>query len=103
MDFVTVVPANGTGRMDSVKLGSIQDVLHTQFGEQVKSLQSDEPVCVTEIDEMHTYIGTKKTINGYGLLLIDMKKDSSTSLLATEALPQVSNFGIISKNTLVGK
>jgi transposase-like protein len=74
-----------------------------QFGEQVKSLQSDEPVCVTEIDEMHTYIGTKKTINGYGLLLIDMKRDSSTSLLATEALPQVSDFGLISKNNLTEK
>ncbi|MFQ5965246.1 MAG: IS1 family transposase [Candidatus Scalinduaceae bacterium] len=31
-----------------------------QFGEQVKSLQSDEPASITEIDEMHTYIGTKK-------------------------------------------
>ena len=68
-----------------------------QFGEQVKSLQSDEPVSVTEIDEMHTYIGIKKTINGYGLLLIDMKRDSCTSLLATEALSRASNFGIISK------
>ena len=74
-----------------------------QFGEQVKSLQSDEPASITEIDEMHTYIGTKKTINGYGLLLIDMKRDSSTSLLATEALPRVGDFGLISKNNLTGK
>ncbi|ODS29770.1 MAG: hypothetical protein SCARUB_05125 [Candidatus Scalindua rubra] len=74
-----------------------------QFGEQVKGLRSNEPVSVTEIDEMHTYIGTKKTINGYGLLLIDMKSDSSTSLLATEALPQVSDSGLISKNNLTEK
>ncbi len=74
-----------------------------QFGEQVKSLQSDEPASITEIDEMHTYIGTKKTINGYGLLLIDMKRDSSTSLLVTEALPRVSDFGLISKNNLTEK
>ena len=74
-----------------------------QFGEQVKSLRSNEPVSITEIDEMHTYIGTKKTINGYGLLLIDVKSDSSTSLLATEVLPQVSDFGLISKNNLTEK
>ncbi|MBS1257741.1 MAG: hypothetical protein MAG551_00788 [Candidatus Scalindua arabica] len=74
-----------------------------QFGEQVKGLRSNEPVSVTEIDEMHTYIGTKKTINGYGLLLIDMKSDSSTSLLATEALPQVRDSGLISKNNLTEK
>jgi transposase-like protein len=74
-----------------------------QFGEQVKSLQSDEPASITEMDEMHTYIGTKKTINGYGLLLIDMKRDSSTSLLATEALPHASDFGLISKNNLAEK
>ncbi len=74
-----------------------------QFGEQVKNIQSNEPVSVTEIDEMHTYIGTKKTINGYGLLLIDMKRDSSTSLLATEALPRVGDFGLISKNNLTEK
>jgi len=74
-----------------------------QFGEQVKSLRSNEPVSIREIDEMHTYIGTKKTINGYGLLLIDMKRDSSTSLLVTEALPQVSDFGLISKNNLTEK
>ena len=74
-----------------------------QFGEQVKSLRSNEPASVTEIDEMHTYIGTKKTINGYGLLLIEMKRDSSISLLGTEALQQASNFGLISKNNLTEK
>jgi transposase-like protein len=73
------------------------------FGEQVKSLRSDEPASVTEIDEMHTYIGTKKTINGYGLLLIDMKRDSSTSLLAIEVLSQAIDFGLISKNSLAEK
>ncbi len=31
-----------------------------------------------ELDEMHTYIGSKKNIAGYGVLLIEMQKDSST-------------------------
>ena len=56
------------------------------FGEQVASLRNSKSIDFAEIDEMHTYVGQKKTINGYGLLLIDMGKSSSTSLLVTEAL-----------------
>ena len=56
------------------------------FGERVVDLKNSEPIRYTEMDEMHTYVGQKKTIDGYGLLLIDMKKNSSISLLATEAL-----------------
>ncbi|MFT4968242.1 MAG: hypothetical protein ACI9CD_001274, partial [Candidatus Deianiraeaceae bacterium] len=37
----------------------------------------NDEISVVEIDEMHTYIGSKKTQLGYGLLLIDMEKDSS--------------------------
>ncbi len=64
------------------------------FGEQVASLKSSEPVIFAEIDEMHTYVGQKKTINGYGLLLIDMEKSSSNSLLATEVLRPAKSSGI---------
>jgi len=63
------------------------------FGEQVASLQSSEPVLFVELDEMHTYVGQKKTIDGYGLLLIDMGNDSSTSLLVTEAPKAGRNSG----------
>jgi hypothetical protein len=31
------------------------------------------------MDEMHTYVGSKKTIAGYGLLLIEMGNASSTA------------------------
>ncbi len=58
------------------------------FGEQIEDLKSAERVLYAEMDEMHTYVGQKKTIDGYGLLLIDMGRHSSTSLLATEALRQ---------------
>lgn len=64
------------------------------FGEQVQSLQSEsKEIEIVELDEMHSYIGNKKTIVGYGLLLIDMEKDSSTSLLATEAIKRQSSYG----------
>ena len=74
-----------------------------QFGKEVQSLRNEEPVCVTEIDELHTYVGQKKTIDGYGLLLIDMQRNSSTSLLAIEAVQQASYFGVISKSNQLEK
>src|SRR5690554_587903 len=64
------------------------------FGEEVQSLQSEsKEIEMVELDEMHSYIGNKKTIVGFGLLLIDMGKDSSTSLLATEATKQQESYG----------
>ena len=54
---------------------------------------TSQKIEMVEVDEMHSYIGSKKTTVGYGLLLIDMEKDSSTSLLATEATKQQQSFG----------
>lgn len=53
------------------------------WGEQAASLKSDNSIEVVELDEMHTYIGSKKTTVGYGLLLIDMV--NSTSILSVGA------------------
>ena len=64
------------------------------FGKGVEKLNSEsKEIAIVEVDEMHSYIGSKKTIVGYGLLLIDMGKDSSTSLLATGATERQKNFG----------
>ena len=64
------------------------------FGEKAKELQANNSsIKYAELDEMHSYIGNKKTTVGFGLLLIDLGKNSSTSLLATEATSQLSNFG----------
>jgi transposase-like protein len=64
------------------------------FGLKEKSLQlREKEIEIVEIDEMHSYISQKKTIAGYGLLLIDLEKDSSTSLLATEVLKPAKNCG----------
>ena len=46
-------------------------------GESIKPLRSDKDIDVVELDEMHTYIGSKKTIVGSGLLLIEMENVSS--------------------------
>lgn len=41
------------------------------FGETVALLRSSKTHEVVEIDELHSYIGNKKTTAGYGLLLIE--------------------------------
>ena len=46
---------------------------------------------------MHSYIGSKKTQLGYGLLLIDVRGSLSASSLVTEALKQEKPCGVISK------
>ena len=56
-----------------------------EFGKKVENIRSSAGIEIVELDEMHTYIGTKKTIVGYGLLLIEMGKDLSTSLLVQVA------------------
>lgn len=49
------------------------------FGEQLDVIKNDKPVQVVEMDEIHSYVGSKKTIAGYGLLLVEMGKDSSNA------------------------
>jgi len=64
------------------------------FGKEVEKLTAEsKEIEMVELDEMHSYIGCKKTIVGYGLLLIDMEKGSSTSLLATGETKRQRNSG----------
>lgn len=52
------------------------------FGERLEEFRNIEDIDVVELDEMHTYIGSKKTTVGSGLLLIEMGIDSSIVKLA---------------------
>ena len=63
------------------------------FGGKLDELRSAHDIEVVEIDEMHTYIGSKKTTVGFGLLLIEMGTDSSIVKLAHEELKRVKNSG----------
>jgi len=63
------------------------------YGSKLEKLKSNQSIEVVEVDEMHSYIGDKKTTVGYGLLLIDLEKGSSTSLLAIEARKRQRGFG----------
>ncbi len=63
------------------------------FGEKVNEIRSEENIEVVEIDEMHTYIGSKKTTVGSGLLLIEMGNNSSIVKLVQGEPKQAKNFG----------
>lgn len=52
------------------------------FGEAAEEIRSESTLEVVEIDEMHTYISSKKTTAGSGLWLVGMEKDSSTAYWA---------------------
>ncbi len=65
--------------------------------QQVELPKRDEPVEVVELDEMHTYVGRKKTSGGYGLLLIDMENGSSLLSVATGQAKRGQGFGIASR------
>jgi len=52
------------------------------LAKKVEQIRSNSVLEVVEMDEMHTYISSKKISDGYGLLLIAMAKNSSTSCLA---------------------
>lgn len=67
------------------------------FGNAAEDIKSDKAIEVVEIDEMHSYISTKKTSAGYGLLLIDMGKNSSTAYWATAEQQPGKNCGMPSK------
>jgi hypothetical protein len=65
-----------------------------EFGEQLQELKRDNKISIVEIDEIHNYVGNKKTIAGSGLLLIDIGQNSSISLLAREIQKQKKISGI---------
>lgn len=67
------------------------------FGEKIDAIRNGDDIDVVEIDEMHTYIGSKKTTVGFGLLLIEMGINSSTEKLVQEGRKQEKDFGIKSR------
>lgn len=53
-----------------------------KFGKELEELKSSENrIEWVELDELHTYIHSKKTIAGFGLLLTGMENGLSTAFL----------------------
>ncbi len=51
------------------------------YGEKIGNLKSSETIKHVELDEMHTYVLNKKTLDGFGYLLIGLGKSLSIVLL----------------------
>jgi transposase-like protein len=59
-------------------LGRLLNVSHVsvinwvkKYGMELSKIRNHKPVQVMELDEIHSYVLSKKTINGFGLLLIE--------------------------------
>lgn len=76
------------GRILKVSHVSVYNWIRS-FGKKVDELRSSKTPEVVEIDELHSYIGNKKTTVGYGLLLIDLGRNSLISHSDPEALKLV--------------
>ncbi len=64
-----------------------------QFGKNSEELQSRAAIEVVEIDEMHTYIASKKNTHGYGSLSTETVNGSSTVKSVHEAQTQEKSSG----------
>ena len=69
------------------------------FGESIDTLRSAAGVTVIEMDELHSYIGAKKTSVGSEWLWIAMHNSSSTAYWVPAIPPQASNSGRPSRVT----
>jgi transposase-like protein len=65
-----------------------------KYGRELSKIRNPKPVQIMELDELHSYVGSKKTINGFGLLLIEMQENTLISLSEIEEQKQVKCCGI---------
>jgi transposase-like protein len=79
------------GRILKVSHVSIYNWIKS-FGEKIEQVRvNSETPKVVEMDELHSYIGSKKTTAGYGLLLIDLGRSSFISSLDQGTLQPVKS------------
>ena len=64
------------GRVLKISYGTVYKWVK-KWGEEISKLANQKEAKEVEIDELHTYIGSKKNTVGYGLLLIDLEKSLS--------------------------
>jgi transposase-like protein len=65
-----------------------------KYGSELSKIRNPKPVQVMELDEIHSYVGSKKTINGFGLLLIEGQENSLIWFSEIEERKQVNCCGI---------
>jgi len=64
------------GRILKISYGTVYQWIK-KWGSHFEVPNRNEEIKIVEIDELHTYVGQKKTTAGYGLLLIDVENGFS--------------------------
>ena len=59
-----------------------------KYGSQLEEIKNEKPISVVEIDELHSYVQSKKITVGFGLQLIERENDTLISLLGIEGQKQ---------------
>lgn len=80
------------GRILRISYGTVYSWVK-KWGDAVELPVSKEAVEIVELDEMHSYVGEKKTTVGYGLLLIDLEKGTSILSVGTDPPRQEKGSG----------
>ena len=62
-----------------------------RWGEQAELPVGGGRVPVVELDELHSYVQSKKTTDGYGLLLMDLRENTSLLSVGTGAATRGRN------------
>jgi len=70
------------GRILQISYGTVYQWVK-KWGNNLELPKRNDIIEVVELDEMHTYVGRKKTTDGYGLLLIDMENGFSLLSVGT--------------------
>ena len=76
------------GRVLKISYGTVY-LWVKEWGTKVSLPRRNEPIEYVELDEIHSYVGSKKTTVGYGLLLIDL--ENGLSLLSVETAQKKRN------------
>lgn len=83
---------NAIGRLLKVSHVSIINWIK-KYGSQLEEIKNTSPIDIIELDEMHSYIGSKKTTVGYGLQLIERENNTLLSLLEIGVPKQDWSYG----------
>lgn len=59
-----------------------------KYGNELTEIRNPKPAKIVELDEIHSYVGYKKTTDGFGLMLIEKHENTLISLLGTEVQKQ---------------
>ncbi len=67
------------GRLLNVSHVSVLNWIR-KYGNQLDEIRNPRPAKIMELDEVHSYVGHKKTIDGFGLVLIEKPSNTLVGL-----------------------